>query len=43
MKKLVKLEGLDYNPSENMYYVKKFDDGVYLCSSKMNRTGRIKK
>ena len=43
MEQVVKLSGLQYEPSKYLYYVKKFEDGIYLCRSEWNRGGKKKK
>lgn len=36
MKKIVKLEGFERKKG-HLYFVKQFDDGVYVCETKMAR------
>ena len=42
MEKVVKLEGLDYDRSKYLYFLKEFEDGVYVCRAALTR-GRKKK
>jgi len=42
MEKIVKLEGLDYDRSKFLYYLKEFEDGVYVCRAELVR-GKKKK
>jgi hypothetical protein len=43
MEKIVKIEGLVYDTKKNIYFLKQFEDGVYICKAEWSRKGRRKK
>ena len=38
--KIVKIEGLELDRKKYLYYIKTFEDGVYLCRSKITHHGK---
>lgn len=42
MEKVAKIEGVDIDNSKYLYFIKKYDDGLYVCRTEQAR-GRNKK
>lgn len=42
MEKIIKLEGMEYDTTKHIYFLKKFEDGVYVCKADWMRGGKKK-